>query len=175
MPAIKNLPECIKIGRTWRIVPFNPVEAAWNWPKYEGKRATLYVVECAGYFKVGLTTNFKSRLNAINFGTPLPIRKVKTREVPAAGLAYAESWVHHQLSDTRVKGEWFAAPEADILALLPKAGILAARYEEECRRWYFDERRLMSDEDRAKAKAEVARLEAERNEATKSIEAALAA
>lgn len=112
--------------------PFGIRRPLVDYPSFEGKSATLYVLECAGYYKIGITRNFASRFKSISHGCPLPVSKVATRTVPAAGLMQAEAWLHQKLVDRCVKGEWFAVEREEIRPLLQKAVAKAKQYDREC-------------------------------------------
>lgn len=133
--APSQFPDLVKVAGRWTIVPFKPGMTAYEWSKCAGKVGTLYVIECAGFLKLGLTQDFERRFVAIDCGNPLPIRRVATRKVPLAGLAFAEKWLHDRFKDRRVKGEWFAITEAEALAALPMAVRRADAYARCCAEW----------------------------------------
>lgn len=140
MPFLKNVPEIVKVNGKWEIDGFLPGPAAVNWPQFKGRKGTVYVVEAAGYYKIGLATDFKKRFRGIDLGTPLPVAKVAIRTVPLAGLAYAEAWLHEQFKDRRIKGEWFAIQADEAVGLLEKAVRRACLYEDASADWWWAER-----------------------------------
>ena len=148
MPFNKVVPEIRRIKGKWVIDGFVPGMPAYNWRQYRGRKGTIYVVECAGFYKIGLATDFKKRFRGIDFAVPLPVTKIATRTVPLAGMAYAEAWLHEQFKNRRVKGEWFAISEAEVLRLMEKAVRRALLYEQHSAEWDRAER-LASLERRA--------------------------
>lgn len=141
-----------------------PAKLFLDWKKVERQTGILYVVECAGFHKVGITRDFAKRLSVIDTGTPMPVRKIAMRTVALAGMVYAETWLHHQLSPHHVKGEWFSAERQQILRLLPEAVRQAERHAAQCRRLYAEFVGKITPEDAAKTLAENARLQREYDE-----------
>lgn len=135
MAFLKNIPELRRINGRWVIDPFVPTQPAFDWPKIRFRTATVYVVECAGFHKIGITNEFEKRFRGLDYANPLPVVKVATRTVPLAGLAYAEAWLHMKLAEYRVKGEWFAVSRQQAVALLPHAVRRACAYADHCRDW----------------------------------------
>lgn len=70
----------------------------------------LYVVECAGFYKIGFAKDVERRVRDFKIGNPLPIRIVLRRTVRGADINRAERQVHEVLADYRLEGEWFDAP-----------------------------------------------------------------
>lgn len=61
------------------------------------------------YFKIGVTANLTSRMQAIQTGCPTPITAVMSVILPSRFMAEsAERELHDLLSEYRVSGEWFA-------------------------------------------------------------------
>jgi len=141
MAAIKHLPHMVKVGKAWVIENFQPPKGAVEWNKTGNKTATLYVIECAGFCKIGYAANFETRFSALDCANPLPLRKVALRSVSEASIAYVEAWVHHRFADRRTKGEWFAVPPNEILSVLPEALRRGKVYANHCRRWFEESER----------------------------------
>lgn len=141
-----------------------PVKLHLNWKKFEGQTGTLYVIESAGFHKVGISRDFQRRLLAIDTGVPFPVRKVAVRTVALAGMVYAETWMHLKLSASHVKGEWFSAGRDEILPLLPYAVREAERHAAQCRAKYFEFINSVSEEDAAAMREQDARLQREYDE-----------
>lgn len=139
--VIKQLPLIEKVNGRWVIDGFTGAPAAWDYKKYKGKRGTLYVVECAGVMKIGMTSlKVDIRLRAIDTHCPLPLRKVLIQRIPLAGLAYAESYLHDLFKDKWVKGEWFAVTDDEVKAAMPGALARAKVYDAACwQQWQEDE------------------------------------
>lgn len=134
--AMKHVPELVRRNGRWILDGWQPGMSALLWPDFAGKTGTLYVLESAGFVKIGLATNFERRFRNIAYGMPMPVRRVATRTVPLAGLAFAEAWMHSQFAAHRVKGEWFAVDPAAVVQRLQKAVVRAQVYERHC--WEYD-------------------------------------
>ncbi len=63
----------------------------------------IYVMECAGFVKIGLTQNPNSRLAICQTFSPFPVRLIGFLE----GTRQQEAALHAKLSAHRVRGEWF--------------------------------------------------------------------
>lgn len=59
-----------------------------------------------GIYKIGITSNLKSRLSAINNGNARNVFYVYTKEIDKAGKV--ESKIHKRFKQNRKEGEWFA-------------------------------------------------------------------
>lgn len=165
MGAIKNLPTIEKVKGKWVVSNFFGCPAAWDYPKFQGQLATLYVVECAGFLKIGLTSKPERRLRSLDTACPLPMRKVRLQSVPLASVAYAESYLHIKFQDRWVKGEWFAVPEAEVLSAIPGAIARARAYEMACYEyWCRDEERKQQPEVQAKLRRQYAEFLAQHPE-----------
>lgn len=84
---------------------------------YSGQPAEgfIYVMECAGYYKVGWTaTSPRRRLLGVQVGSPLPVTLVGVIE----GSQTMEAEWHQAFRDKRVRGEWFALDENDVAHIL---------------------------------------------------------
>lgn len=67
----------------------------------------VYVLEAGEYCKVGLTQNFQRRLMEYSTHCPLPVRCAILLEVRTEYGLWLERAIHRQLSEYRVRGEWF--------------------------------------------------------------------
>lgn len=74
----------------------------------------VYVMECAGFYKIGWTMSPRIRLSAIQVGSPLPVTLVGVIE----GSIMNEAEWHEAFSDKRVRGEWFALTDEDVSRVL---------------------------------------------------------
>lgn len=155
MGVFKSIPRIVKVGTRLCVEDFVASPQAYNYKDYEGKTATLYIVETGGFLKIGLSTEFERRFRSLDFSTPFPLRKVCIRTVPLAGLVYAEAWLHDHFKDRRIKGEWFAIGEAEALIAVKKAVKRAEVYADACQEWYAaDLQRRSTPEYLAKARIE---------------------
>ncbi len=74
----------------------------------------IYVMECAGFYKIGWSVNPRTRLMSIQVGSPLPVTLVGVIE----GSVMNEAEWHEAFSDKRVRGEWFALTAEDVSRVL---------------------------------------------------------
>lgn len=100
-------------------------------------KVVVYVLECAGFYKVGLSTNFGKRLEQIQTNNPLPVKCVAFRYVPMRRRVEIERSVHAVLAEYRMHGEWFRTDIATIRAAL-EVVIRAAREKEPWVVWRGD-------------------------------------
>lgn len=75
-------------------------------------RATVYVMEAGGMFKIGVTTNVRKRRKQIQTGNPHQVKVVWTREFDNAVIV--EITLHKLLRKHRMVGEWFNCSSAEI-------------------------------------------------------------
>ena len=69
------------------------------------KKGFMYIMECAGYYKVGMTNNSKQRLKSIQSMNPL---KVTIKDVfMFDDASIAEAIMHILFLTDRMHGEWF--------------------------------------------------------------------
>lgn len=85
-----------------------------------GPLTTVYVIEAAGAFKIGVTGNLKRRLKHFRTHAPSPPRVVWHRKFADAGAVEIE--IHAFLAPFRTHGEWFACTIADIQRALAGYG-----------------------------------------------------
>lgn len=80
---------------------------------------SVYVIECAGFVKIGVAKNPLERLAAINTGTPVVATLFGRREFAGRLIAYnVESQLHRTFRHARANGEWFAVPPETAMAAL---------------------------------------------------------
>lgn len=107
-------------------------DAAWRYKAREAARRKLrqerhpeitYIAWSPGLqlSKVGITTNLKRRLITLSNGCP-DIRIIATF---AQGRPLEKS-LHQELSQFRIRGEWFSIPPEDILAIYLERAIKVA-------------------------------------------------
>ena len=78
-------------------------------------RYCVYFVECNGVFKIGTTSDIKSRLNSLQTSNPTPINLVYTISVPLMGNHRdVEKALHIIFENNYVRGEWYKITEQDI-------------------------------------------------------------
>lgn len=78
-------------------------------------RYCIYVVESGGLYKIGSTSDIKSRLNVIKTSSPLDVNLNYTIPIPMAiNYRDIEKALHHMFIDSHVKGEWYRLGMKDI-------------------------------------------------------------
>lgn len=82
----------------------------------------IYFVRCAGFVKIGLTTNIHRRLASARTFTPFPLTLAHlVRCEPAADLEVVESAYHARFHAHHHRGEWFR-DEGELAAFLATKG-----------------------------------------------------
>lgn len=76
----------------------------------------LYVVRSNGYYKIGITENFKDRLGQLQTSSPLKIEPVELYEFEDARLV--ERVLHQRFASQRTSGEWFSLSEGDLMDIV---------------------------------------------------------
>lgn len=95
--------ECVN-GRNTICKECRQIESKEAWaPHRKQKEGDLYMVECLGYYKIGIAIDVKERISNMQTGNPFPIRLVKTWP----GRADLEREVHEMLDQYHHRGEWF--------------------------------------------------------------------
>ena len=70
----------------------------------------IYVIECAGFHKVGKAFNVPLRLDGLRTGNPFPMMCVYSIAVVHDMARRIEKRAHHALAAHHHRGEWFAVP-----------------------------------------------------------------
>jgi len=74
------------------------------------KKRYVYLMECGGKYKVGISENIERRVKELN-NKPFPTRLVTHSDM--VHCAYeAEREIHEWLDEYRIGGEWFDIPES---------------------------------------------------------------
>jgi hypothetical protein len=68
---------------------------------------TLYVIKAGDAIKIGITSNFNSRIKSIQTGNPNKIIVLKTYYEDRKNIEYLERKLHFINNDIRLNGEWF--------------------------------------------------------------------
>jgi predicted GIY-YIG superfamily endonuclease len=74
----------------------------------------VYIVECAGVYKIGTTTDMHKRMSALQAGCPHPIHIC----LKMLGHHPVEAILHEEYRDKRSHGEWFRLDENDLASIL---------------------------------------------------------
>lgn len=131
----RNVPELVLIKRRWVLEGAKESSSAWNYEDLAGKHGFLYVVSTGRSSKIGITTNIEKRIRSIHNGTPEPLTGLVVKNVPLAGMAMSEAWLHKKFSGSRLKGEWFSLALEDIRPSMKDAVRVANLYEKFCHDW----------------------------------------
>lgn len=81
----------------------------------------IYAIACGDHIKVGKANNPESRLSSIQTGNPLPCALIHAASVPGSMVYQAEKLAHDRLAAHRKAGEWFVAPQAEVVAAIDAA------------------------------------------------------
>jgi hypothetical protein len=73
------------------------------------KKRRVYLIECGGRYKVGVSENPERRVTELN-DRPFPAKLI-TKSGPVHCAFEAEREIHEWLDSYRVNGEWFDIPE----------------------------------------------------------------
>ena len=84
---------------------FDPPDLSGDW---------IYFAGCAGFVKIGVTNNVRGRLSALRTGSPFPIGLLGLIE----GSTKDEADLHRLFKSKRVRGEWFALSEDELLGVM---------------------------------------------------------
>lgn len=139
MGTLLHLPEMKHDGRRFVIEGFRPGQQAFRYDDFRGKTGTVYVIACNDLHKIGLTRDFDKRLAQLDAASPYFLRKVATRKVPLAGMAYAEAWIHSELADRHIKNEWFNVDEMAAVDLLKQSYYRAKAFDLACEQWHWED------------------------------------
>lgn len=86
----------------------------------------IYIIECEGMFKVGLTASVDDRLRALQKSCPFPMKVRHYRRVERLAARRVEAAIHEMLKAHHLHGEWFSADYAIVLAAF-KSGVTTTR------------------------------------------------
>lgn len=80
----------------------------------------VYIIECGGFLKIGMSKDPSSRARSINTSTPFEVKTIKTFGFKHIDEAkFAEKLIHETLSDLDLhkKLEWFSCSESQALSV----------------------------------------------------------
>lgn len=83
----------------------------------------VYIAECAGYHKVGISRDVEHRIAQLNWNGPFDVRLVMWRRYPDEMAKYCETAAHRLLQPHHRKGEWFHADETTVRQAIYAAGL----------------------------------------------------
>jgi hypothetical protein len=83
---------------------------------YAGQPALgfVYVMECAGFYKIGWSKQPGGRHSSIQVGNPLPVTLIGVVE----GTPADEDTWHEVFKGKRARGEWFSLTDEDVNRIL---------------------------------------------------------
>ena len=71
-------------------------------------RSWVYIVQCAGHVKIGVSDNVQARIDQMKVGNPFKIKLIATIGCEGRKKAFAlEKKIHELFYDYRKDGEWF--------------------------------------------------------------------
>lgn len=79
----------------------------------------VYLLEGAGYYKIGRAKDISVRLQQISPRLPFKVRLLHT--IKTDDMVEFEKALHNRFQDKRTNGEWFALDEADVAWFMEKA------------------------------------------------------
>lgn len=85
---------------------------------------SLYVIECKGFFKVGISKNPDSRLKQLSAAAPFDLNLVRVFEFDCPNCALiAEEFAHRKLTEMGLfhRPEWFSGKEQEIVEVCETA------------------------------------------------------
>jgi Meiotically Up-regulated Gene 113 (MUG113) protein len=85
------------------------VKMSWKHPR-------VYVFECQGHYKIGITCNVESRLSGIQTSCPFPVHLLMTLQ-PTVKAAQLEKQLHQKYRGQRTGGEWFKLSVSQVVHL----------------------------------------------------------
>lgn len=114
------MPECIAF------VPCLFVQICATEPRGTALRPTsVYIIECAGYVKIGVSHRPHERLSTINTAVPILATLYGVREFDTRLVAHEiESRLHRKFRALRTNGEWFDLDPETAWKALTKARAL---------------------------------------------------
>ena len=74
----------------------------------------LYLIKCGEFYKIGVSSNPKNRIDELQTGAPQKLKLLDTVQVD--GSVYAlESYIHRLYEDKNSHGEWFKLNKFDLV------------------------------------------------------------
>ena len=86
-------------------------------------RYRIYLIECypictrdniTRFIKIGISKNVKRRLQSLQHSSPFTLETIFTSPVLDHNAKRLEKWLHNQLDEHRLKGEWFCLVDDNI-------------------------------------------------------------
>lgn len=76
------------------------------------KKGFVYVIKCNKFYKIGMTKNYKQRINTLMVSNPYKIEPIV--KVESNNINFLEKHLHNKFSDKKEKGEWFNLDPEDV-------------------------------------------------------------
>ena len=83
--------------------------------EYTPVKGVVYIVECAGRYKIGKTQDLTFRL--AHFTIILPFEPILIHQISSGNISQTERDLHIKYKEKRVRGEWFDLSQEDIEAI----------------------------------------------------------
>ena len=88
----------------------------------------VYIIECAGYCKIGVAADPHGRAKDINTGSPIKATVYRVRAYESRDLAFqVERRLHRYFAKFRTNGEWFDVPKEKVWHALTRLDTPKAR------------------------------------------------
>ena len=101
----------------YEVIPLNELDyekckAVFTFRQSKIRSNIIYLMESDGYYKIGITTDIKKRLRALNASSPLEVSLIYSKETKDAPKI--EKFLHNIFHAKNHKFEWFALTADDI-------------------------------------------------------------
>lgn len=73
----------------------------------------IYLIECQGYYKIGVATDVGNRVSQMATGNPFEMSVVSVYEFGNADVV--EKSIHQRFSEKRLRGEWFLLSAEEVV------------------------------------------------------------
>lgn len=111
----------LRVIDKWKMMKRN------RWRKQRAYGGALYIVACAGYYKIGITHQLTKRLKYIQSDNALEVTAIHSFMLSTRKLRPCESYLHWLYTDKHVRGEWYmlTIDDVDFLKRLSKNNLLS--------------------------------------------------
>lgn len=82
--------------------------------KLKNKEKYVYVLNCDGNYKIGISENVKKRIKQIQIGNSAYINEIMSYKFEASIASFIENYFHKHFTDKNVNSEWFELQEKEI-------------------------------------------------------------
>lgn len=104
------------------------IEKLMNEPKQVDHSGYVYLFECGGKYKIGYSKNVERRMKDLDY-RPFPINLI-TKTCLLEDAYKVEQYIHENLSEYKVIGEWYAFTDDQVQKLKKMLEALGGYYNE---------------------------------------------